>query len=250
MEGSVAAQAAPAGGAASDQGTQDGEGQVQQPDLNATLEQMNATIGTLAPQVQETREFMQTVQQREAAAATAQQQEADQQRQAEQRQADLGFLEDPALSPEDVGERLQQFMSQEATKVSQQMLEQQLKPLTDELTTLRAERDSDVLIGKYPELGDPETSKAVLAHVQNWAEAMGQPDLAGNSQFVEVVYLAGRAAEMQSKQEAGAANASGAATLEGAAGAGPAGAGQSAADATEAIRNAWSQQGDGLFKGW
>jgi hypothetical protein len=77
---------------------------------------------------------------------------------------------------------------------------------------------------------------------------MGQPELAANTQFIRVTYLAGRAAQLAQEQQ-GAAGAPGAATLEGAAGASPGGAAQGGPQETaDSIKQAWSSGSDVLSK--
>jgi hypothetical protein len=133
---------------------------------------------------------------------------------------DLSFLGDPMLAPEQQAERLTQAFDQRVEQRAQQMLEQQLSPLREGLDEMRLERGAEQLVSEFPEMADPQVANEVVQAAHQYADLLGQPELASNTALWRLVYMAGRAADMHSQE---GADAPGAAHLEGGAGAAPGG---------------------------
>lgn len=103
---------------------------------------------------------------------------------------------------------------------AQQLLEQQLGPLAQQVQHIQVGLDAEALTAKYPDLEKPEVVGPVVEKARALAEAMGDPRLAQNAQFVEVIYKAQMAdARAAGEQPAGAEQGF---ELERAGGAGPA----------------------------
>jgi hypothetical protein len=100
------------------------------------------------------------------------------------------------------------------------MVDHQTAPLRNEIADLRQAHEASELIAEFPEMGDGETAEQVLTMTAQFAQVLGQPELAGNLQLARVVYLAGRAVEMAQQEGEEPERA---AHLEGGGGAGPAG---------------------------
>lgn len=149
--------------------------------------------------------------------------------------------------PAKAAERLQQIIDGAAKTQAQTLLAEQLGPVQQQVQEMRQQMEADQLIAKHPDLGEPETAKAVMGAVENFAKIMGQPELAKSVAFVELVYKAGRAEELARQQQEGAAAAPGAATLEGAGGASPGGT-QQGADRAAQIAESWKGSSNVLAK--
>jgi hypothetical protein len=234
--GAAAGPAAPAGG--------DGEAQQQQgqeqnggpPQGNDAIAQMAETLQGLSEGQEQMREFLGGLQQQPAEEP---QQPAP---------ADLSFLDEnsPQYNPEQAAQRLTEVMREQAGVETQQQLQQALGPLQAQVSDMQRAQEADALVAEFPELGQPETAQAVVNAAGQYAELMGQPELAANTNFIRVTYLAGRASQLAQEQQ-GAAGAPGAATLEGAGGASPGGAGQGTQQQTaDSIRESWARGSDVL----
>ena len=241
MEASAAGLAATASG--------DGEGQQQQqggqpaengaqPQGQDAIAQMAQTLQGLSEGQEQMREFL-------VGMGAQPEQPVEEQ----QPGADLSFLDEtsPNYDPQQAAERLTQVMREQAGVATQAELAKALGPLQEQVSNMQRAQEADALVAEFPELGQPQTAEAVVKAAGQYAELMGMPELAANTQFIRVTYLAGRAAQLA--QEQGAAGAPQAATLEGAAGASPGCAGQGGPQETaESIRQAWSGGSDVLSK--
>lgn len=189
-----------------DAGAQQGEGEGggQQFDAAAITQQLEGNTQAM----EEMRQFLMSEPWQAQPEAEADQTTGDQ-------EFDLSFLGDDTetgLDPETVAKQLAGLVDQKT--------QERIQPLQKQVARMQAEREAEALTAKYEELGELETAQKVADVARYKAEQIGRPDLADNMQFIEMVYLAGRAAD--------AANAEGtepadAAHLEGAGGAGPAG---------------------------
>jgi hypothetical protein len=103
---------------------------------------------------------------------------------------------------------------------AQQLLQQHLDPLQQQVQSIQVGLDAEALTARYPDLAKEEVAGPVVERARSLAEAMGNPALAQNTQFVEVVYKAQMAdARAAGERPAGAEQGF---ELERAGGAGPA----------------------------
>lgn len=250
MEASAAGLAAGGEAAQQDGGGAPGAGQqglAQGQDAGAG--QQTVDFGALQQQLQDmsgTQEEMRQFLAAQAQAAQAQQLQQQQQAQANQ-PPDLSFLESEA-DPNVAAQRLQEVINQTADQRVQSMLEQRLGPMDQQLSDMRLNYEADQLVSEFPDLADEQVSGAVMEAAGQAATHMGQPELVANPQFVRMVYMAGRAAQMAQQQD-GAAGAPGVATLEGGGGAGPAGGTQSG-ETSDSIGEKWAQRSGSVLPRW
>lgn len=205
---------------------------------DAALSQLGEQLATLSAGQEEMRAFLSGI---------AEQQEGPSEGQEEQQQPevpDLSFLETEQDQAK-AAEALQQIMRSEAGSETQKLLQEALTPLQQEVADMRRSQETDALVAKYQDLGDPKVAEAVVGAAGQWAEALGKPELATNVGFLEMTYLAGRAAELAQRQ--GNAADGGGATLEGAGGASPGGAGQGA-DVAGELAEKWGSGNNVLSK--
>jgi hypothetical protein len=231
MEASAAGLAGPAAGDGGGEGqSQGGE---QAPQGNDAIAQMAETLQGLAGTQEEMRQFL------------SQQAEATQQSKQEPvtPAADLSFLDEtsPQYDPEKAAQRLSEVMRAEAGTETQRLLQEALSPLQQQVSEMQRSQEADQLVGEFPELGKPEVAEAVVKTAEQYAEMTGHPELAGNTAFIRMTYMAGRAAQLAQQQD-GAGSGAGAATLEGAGGASPGGAGQGASQTADSIAQDWSDR--------
>lgn len=147
---------------------------------------------------------------------------------------DFGFLDDtqPGYDPQAAVSQLGDLIRGEAQRIAQE----QVAPLKQELAQKDQDRAFEDLAQRYPQLEDEKVGQEVLDTAAKWVEAQGLPsDLATHPGIVEIVYLGARARQQNQQGGDGAA----AATLEGAGGASPGGAGQGASPQTAAD---WANQ--------
>lgn len=225
MEGSVAA--APAAGDAQAQAQQQGDGtesqSQQQQQAEPTLADIHSTLQQFGSDVEQMRDHLATEPWRAPAAGEQQQQQ--QQQQTAPEELDFSFLDDTApgyQGPEAAMQQLGELIRGEASKIATQ----QIAPLQQEMQQERHDRQFEALSDRYPQLQDQAVAKELLSVTAQIVEQEGFPkELATHPGFVERIYLASRA--QQQNQDGGGDAA--AATLEGAGGASPGGAGQGAA---------------------
>lgn len=171
---------------------------------------------------------------------------------AETQEANLPDLQSIADEPDPAkaAQALKEMVETAAERRAQQLVEEKVGPLQETVSGMQQQRDADMLIAEFPDLGKPEVAKEVMASAEDLAKLMGQPELAGNAAFVRQTFLAGRASQLAQEQQNGAAQAPGAATLEGANGASPGGAGQGATpqQQSEAREKAWGGRQNVLSK--
>jgi hypothetical protein len=179
----------------------------------------------------------------------SQQQPAEQQQEQQPPAADLSFLDEasPNYDPQRAAERLTEVMREQAGVATQAELAKVLAPLQQQVSDMQRASEADALVAEFPDLGKSDVAEPVVKAAGQYAEMVGMPELASNTAFIRLTYLAGRAAELAQQQE-GAAGAPGAATLEGAGGASPGGAGQGDTQTAESIAASWSRGNDVLAK--
>jgi hypothetical protein len=259
MEASAAGLAGAASGdggeqAQGQQGQQGAEGaqageqtQQQQGQLtgDAAIAQMAEQLQGMAPVHEQMREFLSSQAEQQQAA----QQQQQQQQQEEAAAADLSFLDENSANydPAKAAERLTEVMRQQAGVATQAELAKVLGPIQEQVSNMQRQQEADALVTEFPELGEAETAQAVVKTAEQYAEMVGQPELAANTAFIRMTYMAGRAAQLAQQQE-GAAAAPGAATLEGAGGASPGGAAQGAEQTAESIGEKWGARTNVLSK--
>lgn len=243
MEASAAGLAGPASGdgeaaqngqQAPAQGQQ--EGQQQAPQGDAAIAQMAEQMAAMSGTQEEMRAFLQAQAEQIQQTQTATQQE-------QQQQIDTSFLEDTSLTPQQAAERLQTEIDKRAEIKAQALVDARVAPLEQSIGTMQQNQEADALVAEFPDLGKPEVAQAVLQEAERWATAIQQPEMAHNAQFLKMTYMVGRAAQLA--QEQGAAGAPNAATLEGAGGASPGGAGQGASqqqETSDSIAAKWGER--------
>lgn len=145
---------------------------------------------------------------------------------------DLSFLDDPDLPPDDLADRLTEAFDQR----SQTQLQQALAPLQEQLSEQQRSREAEALVSEFPDLNDAEIAETVVHASRQWAEMVGQPELAHSPTLWRLMYMAGRAAEIANSESSEGS----AAHLEGSGGAGPAGGQQ--VDMADRIINAGGPQ--------
>lgn len=224
MEASAAGLATGGGDAA--QATDGAEPQAQEPtlaDVHSSLQQFGKDIEGMRDHLASEPWAAQQQQQQQAAPEAEQTPE----------EMDFGFLNetDPRYQgPEQALAQLGEMIRGEAAKIAQDTL----KPVQESLQQERQERGYEDLAGRYPQLQDPAAAKELLDLTAQVVEQEGFPkELALHPGFMEKIYLAARA-QQQNAEEGGDAAA---ATLEGAGGASPGGAGQGGQTA-----QSWGQQ--------
>src|SRR5438105_556925 len=230
MEASAAAgQAAPAGGDAGEGQEQPQQGEQAQPDL-ASIQQQLSELG---PSLEQMRGMLTEQQEQQQAWAEQQQAAADGREPQQPAEPDLSFMDpdNAAYNPQAAAQSLAQLMQDQ----SQQQVQAALAPLQEQIRTMEAQRQADLLAAEFPEMEDPEIAQNVIDVSRQYAQMLGQPELGDNPAFWRMAYMAGRAAD--------AANAEGdqqpaAATLEGAGGASPAGTADEQKQLVQGILNA------------
>jgi hypothetical protein len=118
--------------------------------------------------------------------------------------AQAGYGEDPAIGdlmgqqqgmgpevpdPTDPG-YVQALIAQEARQAAEQMIQ----PWMEQQEEQRREVETNQLLEDYPELGEQEVATEVMGEAQEWARDLGNPALAGEPAFVELVHLAAKTA--------------------------------------------------------
>lgn len=218
-----------------------GEQSQQQATGDAAIAQMAETLQGLTDSQEQMRQILE-----------AQGQQPAEQQQQEQEQppaADLSFLDEtsPNYDPQRAAERLTEVMREQAGVATQAELSKALAPLQQQVSDMQRAHEADALVAEFPDLGKEEIASAVIKTAHQYADMVGTPELASNTAFIRMTYLAGQAAQLAQQQE-GAAGAPGAATLEGAGGASPGGAGQGDTQTADSIRESWTQGGSVLAK--
>lgn len=139
---------------------------------------------------------------------------------------DQGFT-DPAYGDAERQQLMQNITGQVDQRVQQQ-IQQAVSPFQEKIADMQREQQIRDLVTAHPEFQDPEVANRIAGPdglARQWAESIGQPELAQNPGFWRLTYMADRAASMANAEQGGA-DASRAATLEGGGGSGPAGGGQ------------------------
>jgi hypothetical protein len=132
---------------------------------------------------------------------------------------------DSLYGPPEDGEQQERQLDPQALQSmidarAQQLLQQHLDPLQQQVRSIQVGLDAEALTARYPDLAKEEVAGPVVEQARALAEAMGNPALAQNTQFVEVIYKAQMAdARAAGERPAGAEEGF---ELERAGGAGPA----------------------------
>lgn len=197
-----------AGQAQQSDAQQGGEAQGEQqgaPDFGAMMEQMQA----IAQGQEDMRGYLQSQPWSQQQEPQAEAQTAEPQFETPQ----LDFLDsgDPEFDQQ-LAQNLQNLIQQQAQQISQQ----QMAPIQQDLAELRRERSAEALIGEFPELNEPERAQRVIGLSREYAEMMGNPELAQSPDFWRVMHLADVAMTAAKEEQENAP----AAHLEGAGGAG------------------------------
>jgi hypothetical protein len=227
VEGSVAA--APAGDATTQAQQQQADGSEsqsqQQQQAEPTLADIHSTLQQFGSDVESMRDHLAT----EPWKATDGQEGQQQQQQTAPEDLDFSFLDENAPTyqgPEAAMQQLGDLIRGEAQKIATE----QVAPLKQEMQQERHDRQFEALSDRYPQLQDKAVAQELLNVTAQIVEQEGFPkELALHPGFVERIYLASRAQD----QNQGGGDAA-AATLEGAGGASPGGAGQGAEQPTAA----------------
>lgn len=140
---------------------------------------------------------------------------------------DEDFTEDGALSPD--------AQMRALAEMQRAIVREELQPVLEAREQERRDREATALEERYPELADEQTAVRYVQEGVQAAQALGNPALAREPAFLEMVYLAAKARE-RAGQEIPAGSTSGA-TLETGPGGSPAPA-QGDEDAAKRIVNA------------
>jgi hypothetical protein len=141
---------------------------------------------------------------------------------AEDEPVDLSFV-DPN-SPNYAPERAAQELIETLQREQQSAVQDAIKPLQQQLSTLEFDRAAEKLEGEFSELSDPQVAEEVLKTTREWVGLAGLPqEAADNPQVIRAVILMNKAADAHNQEVNGPQPT--AATLEGAAGATPGGTG-------------------------
>lgn len=96
-------------------------------------------------------------------------------------------------------QQAQQLLAQLVDQRTQAALDKALGPMSEQLKEIQVGLDTEVLVARYPALGKPEVAQPVVEQARQVAEALGQPELATNTQVLELIYKA----QMADKYAAG-----------------------------------------------
>ena len=140
---------------------------------------------------------------------------------------DEDFTDDGALSPD--------AQMRALAEMQRAIVREELQPVLEAREQERRDREATALEERYPELADEQTAVRYVQEGVQAAQALGNPALAREPAFLEMVYLAAKARE-RAGQEIPAGSTSGA-TLETGPGGSPAPA-QGDEDAAKRIVNA------------
>jgi hypothetical protein len=133
---------------------------------------------------------------------------------------DLSWLDpdSPTFDPNAMAQQLSGLVE----STVEQRVQQAVGPLQEQQQQMRREQEAAALVGEVPELGEEQTTQQVLQTAQQYAEAVGHPELANEPWFWRTTYIMGRAMD-QAQEEQGDGPAP--AHLESGSGAAPAGGG-------------------------
>jgi hypothetical protein len=111
-----------------------------------------------------------------------------------------------------------QALNQHIEQMVQQGIQQGIQPATQQLSQIQQgleDQKLDGLAEQYPEMSDPEFLQDFAPRLQAAAQGYGNPNLAFNADFAEMVYLAGKAGDTTQSAE-GVPGGNGQAHVEGA----------------------------------
>lgn len=112
-----------------------------------------------------------------------------------------------------------QALNQHIEQMVQAGIQQGIQPATQQLTEIQQglqDQKLDALAQKYPEMADEEFLQDFAPRLQAAAQGYGNPELAFNDNFAEMVYLAGKAGSQQDQSAEGVPGGNGQAHVEGA----------------------------------
>jgi hypothetical protein len=130
---------------------------------------------------------------------------------------------------------LQSYIQQQIQQGVQSQMEQTTQGL-QQVQQFLQDQELDGLADDYPELQQPEVATKLAQEANAWAQSRNMPQLATDPEFVEMVYLAGKA--MEQAQQGVPAGDQGV-HLEGGSG----NPGQPTVDATQERFQKWAAQG-------
>lgn len=167
--------------------------------------------------------------------------DAAQQQQTAAGDFDLSYLDDQALSPEQLQAKLADAINGAVDQRAQALV----APIAQQQAELRRDAEARDLAAEFPELATPEMANKIagqggLAH--QLAESLGTPQLANEPKMWRVAYMMHKAAESANAGQG--SGDPGAAQLESGNGAGP---GQTPADLKQSIMNAGHGRGSSVL---
>lgn len=118
----------------------------------------------------------------------------------------------PGGLPQDEAEFLKGMIREEASEIARSALQPVLTGIEADRRTRDAERrsrEAEDLLDQYPELGQADVRGAITTQAREWAGDIGQPALAGEPAFVELVLLAAKQAEAAAGETPADANQGG-----------------------------------------
>ena len=148
------------------------------------------------------------------------------------------FFADGQFSDEDFaddGALTQEAQIRALAEMQRAIVREEMRPVLEAQEQARRDREAEALEERYTELADEDTARKYVEEAVAAAQTLGQPALAREPSFVEMVYLAAKARE-RAGQEIPAGSAPGV-TLETGPGGSPA-AGESGDDVADRIVNA------------
>lgn len=236
----LAPAAAPSGDAAQQQqqqGQQQGEQQDGTTQAQPDFAQLSSQLDSLGQMLEQQRPLLDHV-------ASEPWNQTQEQQEETPAAPDFSFLDEtqPGYTPEQAAGQLQQLIDTAAETKANALV----SPVQQQVQEMQVERQTDDLIARYPQLGDPKVAQEVVDTTHQWAQSIGHPELAGDPRVMEMVYSAALAKEQAGKE---GADASGAATLEGAGGASPGGTQQGDSLTTKSVTDSWRTGRHPVFLG-
>lgn len=102
---------------------------------------------------------------------------------------DYGYEEDDAQAEQRAFEQLQKLVQEQVT----QGVQQHIQPFI-------VRQQAEALEAKYPDLAKPEVAARVMQQAEQFAQQLGQPNLAGSPALIEKLYLAERAGNLAAQE--------------------------------------------------
>ena len=135
-----------------------------------------------------------------------------------------------------LGEQAQGLDPDQLRSAFQKVVQDTVGPQREELREWRLDREAAELEGRFPDLQKPEVAREIVGQAQAVAQAFGNPEMARQPKFIELIYKASMA-DQRAAQET-PAGSQGGIELESAGGAAP----TSEEDAQNRILAAYQKQ--------